>query len=110
VYIVPNAVSGFSRVPAEKAATPSLKFVGGWAARTTARWSSDSSWKPCPRTSHLTSRLTSRASGCLYRGTSGVVCKGDRLPDRHDPVFGQPVALEKGAGRVGAVDLEALVL
>jgi hypothetical protein len=36
--------------------------------------------------------------------------QGDRLPDRHDPVFGQPSALEKGAGRVGAVDLEALVL
>ncbi|MDX6533296.1 MAG: hypothetical protein QOF68_1040, partial [Gaiellales bacterium] len=34
----------------------------------------------------------------------------DRFPDGHDLLLGQAVPLEEGAGGVGPVDLEALVL
>jgi hypothetical protein len=34
----------------------------------------------------------------------------DRFPDGHDLLLGQAVTLEEGAGGVGPVDLEALVL
>src|SRR3954471_5216385 len=66
VFIVPNAVSGLSRMPAEKAATiPCLKPVRGCAASTDSRWCAESSSKCNPSTSYSTPSVTSRTSGCL---------------------------------------------
>src|SRR3954470_20935958 len=71
VFIVPNAVSGLWRIPAEKAST-------------------------IPHEAHL--RLL------VARHLGGGV-QSDRLRDGHHLLLGEPMALQKGARRVGPVDL-----
>ena len=110
VFIVPNVVSGFSRMPAEKASTiPVLKSVRGWEARTASRCSAEVVEVQAEHVVLHPQGHQPHLGLLVARDLRGRV-QGDRLPDGHDLLLWEAVALEESAGGVGAVDLEALVL
>ena len=111
MFIVPNVVSGLSRMPAEKASTiPCLEVrprMGGQDRLALLRRELVE-----VQAEHVVLHAQGHEPhlGLLVARDLRRRVQGDRLPDGHDALLGQAVALQEGAGGVGPVDLEALVL